>query len=195
MLGLLLEFWKPIAALVAIIVLTAAISVAKHRYDEARRDEGRAEVQAKFNDYKAAQDRERAAIIANYVERLGKLYDDKIRSDAAAEKRRAILGVAVGDVVNTAWGITLPADVRRVFDASSAAANARLGGVAAPDGGQHASSEAVPAPAEAAIYDERDLAAFVADAGIAYDDAVGLMIFARGERDACREARSIGGTP
>ncbi len=50
----LLAFWKPIAAVAAVIVLAIAVMAWKHSYDGARREEGRAEVQEKWDMAKAA---------------------------------------------------------------------------------------------------------------------------------------------
>jgi len=50
----LLAFWKPIAALVVVALLAVAVIAWKHSYDEARRDEGRGEVQEKWDQAKAA---------------------------------------------------------------------------------------------------------------------------------------------
>jgi len=63
----LLMFWKPIAGVLLVIALVAAVGLTKHRYDEGRRDEGRVEVQAKWDaaivvqkerEVKAAKDAE-----------------------------------------------------------------------------------------------------------------------------------------
>lgn len=45
----LLAFWKPIAMILAAVALVAAIAIAKHSYDEGKRDEGRADIQAKWD--------------------------------------------------------------------------------------------------------------------------------------------------
>jgi len=51
----LLMFWKPIAGVLLVVALVAAVGLTKHRYDEHRRDEGRAEVQTKWDAANAAQ--------------------------------------------------------------------------------------------------------------------------------------------
>ena len=50
----LYAFWKPIVLVVVVIGLAIAVGVAKHRYDEGKRDEGRAEVQGQWDLAKAA---------------------------------------------------------------------------------------------------------------------------------------------
>lgn len=51
----LLAFWKPIALGIVLVLLAVAVGVEKHRYDERRRDEGRAQIQAKWDADKAAR--------------------------------------------------------------------------------------------------------------------------------------------
>ncbi len=48
-------FWKPLAIGLAVLVLVVGFGIAKHRYDEAKRDEGRSEIQAKWDVDKAAR--------------------------------------------------------------------------------------------------------------------------------------------
>jgi hypothetical protein len=180
--------------LLIVAAFLAAFAFAVHKYNEHFRDEGRAEVQAVFDAYKVAQDKQRADIILDYVGKLAKAHDDKVRNDTAALARMAILDVAVGNVVNTAAGIRIPADVRRVLDASAAAANGRL---APADGGGQARPEAVPAAPEAAAstYDEREFAKYLKDGPDAYQDAFGLWDTCRKREDACRDARAKGNAP
>lgn len=186
----LLMFWKPIAIAIAIATLVAACLWAKHSYDEARRDEGRAEVQATFDAYKAAQNKQRAEIILDYTAKLDKAHDDAQREAAASERRMEILDGATRNVVNTPAGVRLPADVVGVLDASSAAANARL---APADGTGQGTAHSISLPPEAAgVYDERDLAAYFKAGAAAYDDAVGKWQSCRAREDACRDARAKG---
>jgi hypothetical protein len=60
---LAIKFWKPIAAIVGVLILLASFFALKHSYDEGRRDEGRAEVQAKFDAY-VNESRERSSALA-----------------------------------------------------------------------------------------------------------------------------------
>lgn len=52
----LLAFWKPIAAVLIVAALFAAVALAKSSYDERRRDEGREEVRAEMAAAQAAQE-------------------------------------------------------------------------------------------------------------------------------------------
>jgi hypothetical protein len=51
----LLTFWKPIAAILAMLAIVSFFAIAKHSYDERRRDEGRQEVQSRWDAAVAAQ--------------------------------------------------------------------------------------------------------------------------------------------
>jgi len=174
---------------VAIFALMVTIAVGVHKYNEHFRDQGRAEVQSKWDEYKASQDKQRAEIILDYTAKLGKAHDDKERSDAAAVARLAVLDAALGNVVNTRAGVRLPAGL---LDASTAAANARR--TPAANGSGQARTDPIPAGAEAAsgVYDESAIAGYIVQSARSYDDAVGLWASCRAREDACRDARAKG---
>jgi len=78
----LLMFWKPIAAALAIFALLAFVAVEKHLYDERRRDEGRQEVQTRWDAAMAAQ-RLREAKAAQEADDFQRRADEKARKDFA----------------------------------------------------------------------------------------------------------------
>lgn len=53
LLALAIKFWKPLAMVLGAIVLMTVVGIAKHRYDDGKREEGRAEIQAKWDADKA----------------------------------------------------------------------------------------------------------------------------------------------
>lgn len=84
----LIAFWKPIAALLLIVAVVAALAIAKHGYDERKRDEGRAEVQAKWDAAIAAQKvRELAA--AKEADEFANRLEAKRSADFARLAKRA----------------------------------------------------------------------------------------------------------
>lgn len=83
----LVAFWKPIAAIVAVLALLATVAVIKHRYDEARRDEGRAEVRAELAPKLAAAEARAANAEAANVELAANL---ATLQTTLAEQARAV---------------------------------------------------------------------------------------------------------
>ena len=85
-LSLLFRFWKPLALGLALLALWLSIGALKHRYDEGKRDEGRAEVQAKFDEYvTAARERSLDAVGFSRRKRTGQghyLEGDAINTNA-----------------------------------------------------------------------------------------------------------------
>lgn len=53
MLAFVLKYWKWIALAVAVLVLWGVVTVAKRTYDEGKREEGRAEIQIRWDEDKA----------------------------------------------------------------------------------------------------------------------------------------------
>jgi hypothetical protein len=194
MIGLLLSFWKPIAGILAILALMGFVAYEKHHYDEARRDEGRAEVQAKWDTDRAERIKRTTEIV---VELSGKLMEAK---DAQQKRERdidaifAVVGTDAGHVVNSGSGIRLPADVRRVLDESADAANSQRSPVVASGEARTDPVPETPAAASGA-YDERDLATFFVESAHAYADAYGLWKSCRVREDACRVAVEKGANP
>jgi hypothetical protein len=97
----LLMFWKPIAAIVAVLALVATVAILKHSYDEHRRDEGRSEVQVKWDAANAAQKQreilaaKEADEYANRLEAKRKLDFDRLaKRTAQLEARLAAQSVA-----------------------------------------------------------------------------------------------------
>jgi hypothetical protein len=178
--------------LLIVAAVLAALAFAVHKYNEHFRDQGRAEVQVVFDAYKVAQDKQRQEIIANYLVQLDGVRKEKSDADKVVAAVFAEVNRDVGAVRSTVGGVRLPADLRGVLDASSAAANGRL---APADGRGQARPEAVPASTEAATYDEREFAQFLSDGAAAYDDAVGLWQSCRKREDACRDAKAKGNVP
>lgn len=121
----LLTWWRPIAAAVALVALYLAVVGLKHSYDEGKRDEGRAEVQAKFDAYvTAAMERTSAITLAWDAKRIeaetaGKVADDERAKRFAESKMRAqALPAAVAAVVVPAPAVGV---LQRAIDDSAAA--------------------------------------------------------------------------
>jgi hypothetical protein len=85
----LLAFWKPIAAIVLVIALVAAVGIAKHSYDERRRDEGRAEIQASWDAAKAAQ-KARELVAAKEADDYQRRVDAKRQLDFDKLSKRTV---------------------------------------------------------------------------------------------------------
>ena len=123
----LLAFWKPIAAILLVVALVGTVAFAKHAYDERRRDEGRAEVTAKWDAANAAQkvreakaaaeaddfqrraDAKRDAdfkrqLAGRTTELLGRLSASHISGDVVGELRATVR------IANDATGTGKPAD-------------------------------------------------------------------------------------
>lgn len=85
-------FWKPIALIVGIAALWFGVMALKHSYDEGKRDEGRAEVRAELDAYKAAAMERTSAITLAWdqqrqaTEAAAKGLDDE-RSKRLADSR------------------------------------------------------------------------------------------------------------
>lgn len=119
----LLTWWRPIAAAVALVALYLAVVGLKHSYDEGKRDEGRAEVQAKFDAYvTAAMERTSAITLAWDAKRIeaetaGKVADDERAKRFAESKMRAqALPAAVAAVVVPAAALGVLDDAIRASD-------------------------------------------------------------------------------
>jgi hypothetical protein len=146
----------------------------KHAYDERRRDEGRVEIQAKFDAYKNA-----ATKRATYLALLWSASLDKI--DTESRKRQEAEGER-----NQAFAQRAAALSRAPTIVISAAA-ARLWGDITPVGPAAPAEPSAPAsdkPGAKAI-SESALVGFVNAAKAAYDDAVGLFHDAREALNAC----------
>ena len=96
----LVLFWKPIAAFLAVLAVVIFVGAEKHGYDERRRDEGRAEIQQKWDTAIAAQAaREKAAAqeaddFANRLEAKRNADFDKVaKHSAELEARLAALSI------------------------------------------------------------------------------------------------------
>jgi Tfp pilus assembly protein PilV len=78
--GFLLEFWKPIAAVLAIIAVLATAAILKGNYDERKREEGRNEVRMEWHQAVVAQQaREEKA--AEEADRFQRAADAKREAD------------------------------------------------------------------------------------------------------------------
>lgn len=137
---LLLRFWKPLAGVVLLLAVVLAVLSWKHGYDEARRGEGRAEVQAQFDAYvQAARERSTALALAwdqqrQAAEQAGKDLADE-RTARAADNAAHL--AALPDAVARA---PVPAAALDVLDRAVAASNA-----AAPAGPAVEPDRAAPA--------------------------------------------------
>lgn len=123
-LSLALRFWKPIAGALLVLAVVLAIGAAKHSYDSARRDEGRAEVQAKFDAYVAAA-RERATALALAWDEQRQAADAAERElDDERTKRRAATVAEVAALPPDVARAPVPAVALGVLDDAIAASNA-----------------------------------------------------------------------
>lgn len=149
--ALLFRFWKPLAgALLALAVVLAVLS-AKHSYDDGRRDEGRAEIQAKFDAYVTAA-RERATALALAWDQQRQAADAAERElDDARSQRRAAAVAQVAALPPDVARAPVPAAAFGVLDAAVAASNAAA--VAGPAGQSDAPGAA---PAAGPANDGRD---------------------------------------
>lgn len=165
----LLAFWKPIVCVLALVALMATIAITKHHYDEARRDEGRAEVQAKWDADKAARIKRTTELTLLLS---GKLQEAKDETDKA--KRASVAAFVrpkdLAGRVASGPGVRMGGDLIGVLDAAASAANSQR-----PDAGTTARTDTVSASAEAKTYDERELADYFVRGAEAYADAYGLL--------------------
>ena len=119
----LLTFWKPIAIILVVIALAAAVGIEKHRYDERRRDEGRADIQAKW-DADIQVRIKRTTEITN-------LWDQqRQRADKEAEDHERIRIALFADVATLSArvpdrdrAVVVPASAVRVLNSAVVAAN------------------------------------------------------------------------
>jgi hypothetical protein len=106
----LVTFWKPLALIIIIATLATAVGVAKHNYDERRRDEGRAEVQAKWDADKKVRI-ERTTAIVNLWDK------ERQRADASELDHDRMRTALFGSVEDLRRNIP-PVDRDRSFPAS-----------------------------------------------------------------------------
>lgn len=123
MITFLLTFWKPIAIVLVVAALATAVGIEKHRYDERRRDEGRAEIQSKW-DADIQVRIARTTAITN-------LWDgERQRADKEAEDHERIRVALFADVASLSdrlsdrdRAMVVPAGAVRVLNSAVVAAN------------------------------------------------------------------------
>jgi hypothetical protein len=182
-------FGLPIGLLIrvgGILLLSIALLWGWHKFTEHYRDEGRAEVQAKWDADKDARIKRTTEITLMLSNKLQEAMD-------AATKRQTTSDVAFAPVaeranrVHSGTGIVLPADVAGVLNSASGAANANR-----PDAGAKAGADPVPIPTQAQTYDERELADFFVKGPLAYADAYNLWRACRDREDSYLAAMAKG---
>ena len=171
----------------AILALLAALAYGVHRYNEHYRDQGRAEVQAKWDADNVRRIALTTGIVMDATKRIQEA--DDVAATHKADRDRLFSAVEVAaDSVRRGPGIRVPADVAGVLERAAVAANAERGAIAAADGRAEARADPVPGPSETAavVYDERDLAIYLTEGPKAYADAYGLWRTCRTREDVCR---------
>ena len=182
----------------AVLALLAALAYGVHRYNEHYRDQGRAEVQAKWDADNLRRIALTTGIVMDATKRIQEA--DDVAATHKADRDRLFSAVEVAaDNVHRGAGIRIPADVAGVLDAGARAANAERGATAAADGRAEARADPVPIVPEAAagVYDEREIALWGKGGEAAYADAFGLWRTCRTREDVCRADfnKLSGGTP
>ena len=151
----------------AVIALALFALGLKHGYDERRRDEGRAEVQAKFDAYKDMATKRATDLALLWAKAIDKVSEESAkRQEADREKNEALAQRAAA--LSRAPTIVLSADAVGVWNDIAA-------GPPVP------AKPSTPASGEAGTkaISESALVGFVNSAKAAYDDAVGLFHDAR----------------
>jgi hypothetical protein len=179
-----------LAKLIAIAACVAALAYGVHRVTEHYRDQGRTEVQALWDKDKAARIKRTTEITLELMGKLTAAQDAARKQEQANEVRFASLAAQAAAVHNTVAGIRIDSDLARLLlDASSAANSAR------PGTGTETRADPVPAAAQAATYDERELATYLTDASRAYADAYVLWRACRNREDAMIASMLKGASP
>jgi len=170
MITLLAAFWKPIAIGIAIIALVAAVGFAKHRYDEGKRMEGRAEVQALWDADRARNIKEGQAQEARWkTESEARQKAEQELSDERS-KRAAVAAVAARSLPDRVARVVVPRESVRVLNDAIDAGNPgkTTGPAAKPD-------KAAPAAAEGADSTVGLLTQWGVGCIAAYDDARAMV--------------------
>jgi hypothetical protein len=175
---------QPLLWLALIAALAAGAMWAKTSYDETRRDEGRAEVQAKWDDDKAMRIRRTTEITLTLSGKLMEAKDAQTRRETEINARFSTLEARVRALGSGRTVGMSPAAADLLRDAADAAnrANAR-----ALDDRTETRPDPVPAAAQTVAFDEQEFVAWIVKAGAAYADAVNLWQAARGREDALRD--------
>lgn len=189
-LSLLLEFWKPIAIVLLVGLLVAGILWMKSSYDEGKREEGRSEVQVKW-------DADKAARIKRTTEITLEMYSQIKRAEDAAIKRGTVSSTRFTDVkagihsIPAGNGVSFSASADKLFNDTSSAANSNRTNTGAKEG-----TNPLPAtPQTESNYDEREFVSWVVSAGEAYADAYNLWKFCRDREDSYLTSMLKGANP
>jgi len=94
----LLAFWKPIAAILAVLAVVATVGIMKHRYDERRRDEGRTEIQVKWDAAKVAQHAREVVAAKEADEFQTRAYAKRDADFNALARRNAVLAARLAAI-------------------------------------------------------------------------------------------------
>ena len=184
----LIAFWKPIAGILLIVAIVATLGWAKNSYDEGKRDEGRTEVQGKWDADRTARIKRTTEITLELSGKLMAAKDAAAKREGEVNARFQTLAATVNRIpAGRTVGVSGVA--AGVFDDASRAANS-----ARPGAGREARADPVPIPAEAR-YDEREFAGWIVAAGAAYSDAYGLWASCRAREDQYLTAMTKGVTP
>ena len=181
-----------IAKGIGLVLLLIALAVGWHKFTEHYRDQGRAEIQAKWDADRDARIKRTTEIVLELSGKLMEAKDEQANDERHIQEIFATVAADVGRVRSTAGGIRLPADVVRVLDESADAANS---GRPSPDGAGKARADALPASTEASTFDERELADYMSKSALAYADAYGLWHSCRVREDSLRDAFAKGAHP
>ena len=186
-------FGLPIGLLVRIgitIALAVAVAYATHMVLEHFRQEGRNEIQAKWDADKAERIKRTTEIVLDYVAK-------EAAADDAAQKRRALLDADFAPLESRLARISpngvlhFSSASARLLDDASRAANADRAALATIDGGGKASARTIPdatvLPTDAElIVSEREWDAFELKTAHAYRDAFQVWEACRMREDVCR---------
>ena len=188
----MLDFLSPYTMLIkigALIALALALAWCWHLFVDHYREQGRVEIRKEWDADKAARIKRTTELTLLLS---GKLQVAMGEADKAKEKRNvAFDGIAnAGRSVAVGRGIVIPADVGRVLDDASRAANS-----ARSDARAEARADPVPAIPQAQAYDEREIAGFGVEAGRAYADAYGLWKACRVREDVQLAVSILGANP
>jgi hypothetical protein len=175
---------QPLLWLGLIAALAAGIMWAKTSYDERRRDEGRAEIQALWDADKAKRIQRTTEITLDLSGKLMEAKDAQAKRETEINARFSTLEARVRALgAGRTVGMS-PAAAQLLRDAADAA-NRTV--APALDDRTEARPDPVSAATQTVAYDEQEFVRWIVQAGAAYTDAVNLWAASRQREDALRD--------
>lgn len=174
---------QPLLWLLLISGIVGSALWAKASYDDRRRDEGRAEVQTKWDADIALRIKRTSEITVQLSGDLMAAKDAAKKLEVQTNGEFSALEARIARL-SADLSVVISAAAARVLDDATRAAN-RAGPPAAVGGG-NATPDPVPVAAATTTYSEQELIAYIVKAGEAYADAVSLWSAARTREDLLR---------